>query len=243
MGLQMFKSYFGIKNLATGHYARIIREGGAYLARGTDKSRDQSYFLYGIKREKLPFLYFPLEEYSKDEVRKMASDAKLPVARKQDSMELCFAGEGDYRNALGNVQSLPGKIIDTDGNMLGEHTGIPNYTVGQRKGLGIAAKHPLFVLKVDVGNNTIIVGKYEEAYGSKVSAYDVNILIPELLYPENKLYGKIRSQGELNECIIKSVSEDKIEVEFIEPQFGITPGQRLVLYDDREYVVCGGIIV
>lgn len=236
------ESEFGIKHLATGHYAVIEHlEGRAHLVRGEDHSRDQSYFLYGIPRHRLEYFHLPLGEMSKDEVRRLAREAHLPVARRQDSMELCFAGEGDYRNALG-MASVKGPILDTAGNVLGEHDGIANYTVGQRKGLRIAAGKPLYVIRISAADNSVTVGTADEALDCEVRAESVNVLIPELVNPGQVLYGKIRSQGEPTACEITEVGEDTISVRFDEPQFAPTPGQRLVLYDANGRVVSGGTI-
>jgi len=233
---------FGLKHLATGHYARIVHEDNrAYLMRGEDRSRDQSYFLYGIPRRRLEYFHLPLGEMSKNEVRGLARKAKLPVARRQDSMELCFAGEGDYRNALGDIPAK-GRILDSGGNEIGEHNGIMNYTVGQRKGIGIAASRPLYVIRISAADNSITVGTQEEAFSRDVSAGEVNVLIPELARQEETLYGKIRSQGEPSECEIVAVEEDRLSVRFNEPQFAPTPGQRLVLYDADGRVAAGGTI-
>jgi len=235
---------FGTSNLATGHYARIIKTGGgAYLARGSDHGRDQSYFLYGIPKRNLPGLHLPLEDLSKDEVRAIAAGAGLPVARKDDSMELCFAGEGDYRNALGDVSEESGDIVDENGVVLGTHNGIHNYTIGQRKGLGIAAKEPLFVIRLEPGENRVVIGSKDTLYTHNVTAKDVNILIPEMYNTGNKLFGKIRSQGEPSPCKIVTAEFGLMSVDFEEPHYAPAPGQRLVLYDVDERIVAGGEIV
>lgn len=233
---------FGIHHLATGHYARIVHSNEhTYLYRGEDHSRDQSYFLYGIPRHRLEYFHLPLGELSKDQVRKLAKDAKLPVARKQDSMELCFAGEGDYRNAL-NIAANKGPILDMTGNVIGEHDGIANFTIGQRKGIGIAAKAPLYVISINANENSITVGTMDEAARYDVNAAEINVLVPELLHPGESLYGKIRSQGEPTKCTVVESGECCMTVRFEKPQFAPTPGQRLVLYDSEGRVVAGGTI-
>ena len=233
----------GVDCLATGHYARVIIEGEqAYLARAVDLSRDQSYFLYGIERDRLANLRLPLGEFSKTNVREIARKARLPVASRQDSMELCFAGEDDYRNALGESARRPGSIIDERGEVIGEHTGIVNYTIGQRKGIGIAAAEPLFVSRIDPLANTITVAPRSALFQATVHARRVNVLIPDLAQPGTSLFGKIRSQGDPEPCSITAVSESALTVTFAQPTFAPTPGQRLVLYDDGGRVVAGGII-
>jgi len=235
---------FGIKHLATGHYARILQtETGARLARGKDTKKDQSYFLYGIPAHRLQSFLLPLGDLTKPEVRALAKEAHLPVARRPESMELCFAGEGNYRNALGLDHSQEGKILDTAGNVIGRHNGIANYTVGQRKGLRIAAGKPIYVAKIDADNNTITVGEWDEVSEHDVNAGETNILIPDELQLNSRLFGKIRSQGEPSACVVTEFEEDKIAVRFDKAQFAPTPGQRLVLYNEDGHVVTGGKIV
>ena len=237
------ESQFGVSHLATGHYARVLRsDDGVYLARGDDKSRDQSYFLYGIPRRRLPFLHLPLSGMAKDDVRRLAREAKLPVARRQDSMELCFAAEGDYRAAL-DARAEVGPIFDVAGNVIGEHEGIANYTIGQRKGARVAAGKPLYVTRISAENNSITLGTREQTESRNVSAEHVNILMPEMMRPNaGALYGKIRSQGDPSKCELIEADESTLTVRFDESQFAPTPGQRLVLYDDTDRIVAGGVI-
>lgn len=233
---------FGVTHLATGHYAQVVHEDGeAYLVRGDDHSRDQSYFLYGIPRHRLAKFHLPLGEMSKDEVRGLARGAKLPVARRQDSMELCFAAEGDYRAAL-DAKPEKGPVLDTAGNVIGEHDGISNYTVGQRKGVRVAAGKPLYVIGISAEDNSITLGTRDQIETRDVSANDVNVLIPDLMRVGDALYGKIRSQGEPSKCILTEAGDSSISVRFDESQFAPTPGQRLVLYDCQGRVVAGGVI-
>jgi len=237
------ESRFGIRHLATGHYARVLRrDDGAYLARGEDHSRDQSYFLYGIPRHRVASFHLPLGEMGKESVRRLAREAKLPVARRQDSMELCFAAEGDYRAVLG-ARAEPGPIFDMNGSVIGEHDGIVNYTIGQRKGARVAAGKPLYVIRISVEDNSITLGTREQAESREVRAEEVNVLVPDLARSGETLYGKIRSQGEPSRCELVEVSESVMAVRFDEPQFAPTPGQRLVLYDAADRVVAGGVIV
>ena len=233
---------FGITHLATGHYAHVAHDdGGAYLIRGDDHSRDQSYFLYGIPKRRLDRFHLPLGEMSKDEVRKLAGAARLPVARRQDSMELCFAAEGDYREALG-INSVKGPILDASGNVIGEHDGIANYTVGQRKGVRVAAGKPLYVIAISAEDNSITLGTRDQVVTRDVSAVNANVLIPDRMGVGQELYGKIRSQGDPSKCTLSEADESGFSVRFDEPQFAPTPGQRLVLYDCRDRVVVGGVI-
>jgi len=234
---------FGETRLATGHYARVEQEGERFfLSRGKDPSKDQSYFLYGVARRRLPRLLLPLGGYSKEDVRALAREAALPVAEKSESMEICFAGEGDYRRLLDGRSLPPGLIVDEDGEPLGAHRGIANYTVGQRKGLGISSRDGLHVLRIDPGRNAVIVGPRERAFRRRVRASNVNILFPEPPAEGALLFGKTRSRGEPLPCDLLRMDENVLEVLFHEPQFAPTPGQRLVLYDAGGRVAAGGVI-
>lgn len=239
---EAIKTQLGVSNLATGHYARVIREAGDdFLVRGDDRSRDQSYFLYGIPRHRLAYLHLPLGDLTKDEVRRVAKESALPAAHREDSMELCFAAGSDYRAALG-LPAEKGSILDIDGKVIGEHNGIANYTTGQRKGVGVAAGKPIYVISIDPVANTITVGSREQALKCHVDAQNTNILIPEQMTAGAELFGKIRSQGEPAACVLTEVGESTMTVRFVEEQFAPTAGQRLVLYDSNSRVVAGGVI-
>jgi tRNA-specific 2-thiouridylase len=157
------RSCFGINHLATGHYA-IVNPTGLY--RASDRTRDQSYFLYGIERSRLPFLHFPLGQMTKPQARELAKEMGLEVAEKPDSMELCFAGEGDYRKVLDEAsRNQPGRILNTSGEVIGEHQGIASYTIGQRRGLRVAMGQPMYVLRISPKDNTVTLGTREESFG------------------------------------------------------------------------------
>jgi len=234
----------GVEYLATGHYARIVRDSGRVrLARAADRSRDQSYFLYGIAADRLEMLLLPLGEWRKTDVRAFARARGLPVADKPDSAELCFAGEGDYRHALGTATGPSrGNIVDVGGRVIGQHDGIFNYTVGQRRGLRIAAGKPLYVARICPQTNTVVVGTREQVSRRTVRASGVNVLVPEELRIGARLYGKIRSYGEPAACEVVHFDGREVVVQFDEPQFAPTPGQHLVLYDACDAVVAGGVI-
>lgn len=237
------ESALGIRRIATGHYARVDEVGGVWsLCRAAEKSRDQSYFLYGIKAARLAGLLLPLGGLPKPEVRRRAAAADLPVARRQDSMELCFAGEGDYRIALGPDASQPGDIIDPAGRVIGRHEGIANYTHGQRRGLGIAAPEPLYVLGILPESNTVVAGSRADALRRVIIAADVNVLDPALFQAGARLLGKIRSGGDPAPCTILDAGAGELTVRFDEPLFAPSPGQKLVLYDGLERVIVGGTI-
>lgn len=235
---------FGASKLATGHYARIVKSGdSAFLARGADHTRDQSYFLYAIAQENLSNLYLPLSEYTKDEVRDMAQNADLPAAKKSDSMELCFAGQNDYRSVLTDVSNGAGEIVDENAKVIGTHRGIHNYTVGQRKGIGVPAKEPFYVLRIEPQTKRVVVGNKDSLYAKNIKAVDINLLISGMYSVGNTFYGKIRSQGEPTLCTLTIAQNDTMTVQFEEPQFAPAPGQRLVLYDEEERVAVGGTII
>ncbi len=235
---------FGITHLATGHYARVSKTSGrSYLGRARDKTKDQSYFLYGIDPQRLDRFVLPLGELTKNAVRIVAREMNLTVAEKPESMELCFAGEGDYRAALtSDGANRAGDITDMQGNKIGTHKGIANYTLGQRRGIGFAGGRPLYVGRINAGTNTIALGTREEVSFDTVTADRVNTLIPEELIPNSRIYGKIRSYGDPQECTLIQVGQDDITVRFTESQFAPCPGQRLVLYNQGDNIITGGTI-
>ena len=229
----------GVKHLATGHYAEII---DGKLRRGRNHAKDQSYFLYGIPRERLPFFHLPLSHLKKEEVRAIATEIGLGVADKPESMELCFAGEGDYRDAL-NGGEKPGDLLDMAGNVIGQHKGIAHYTLGQRRGLGYAGGEPLYVAKINAENNTVALGAKDEVHHAIIHANEVNILIPEQFQGGAKLSGKLRSYGTPTQaCEILECSDETVTVKFEQKQFAPSPGQKLVLYNKNEEVIAGGTI-
>lgn len=239
----VIREQLGVPHLATGHYANIAETGGTYhLTRGADRARDQSYFLYGLRRERLAFLHLPLGRISKPEVRQRAVAYGLSVSRKPDSMELCFANEGDYRVLFQGAVPPPGPIMDTEGRVMGRHEGLHRYTIGQRRGLGIAHPVPLYVLKIHVESNVLVVGPREAAMEHDVSAASLNLLLPGRLVVGQTLYGKIRSVGEPEPCTVVAWDGERLSVRFDAPVFAPASGQHLVLYDG-DSVVAGGVIV
>jgi tRNA-specific 2-thiouridylase len=236
---------FGITYLATGHYARVCKtDGRVYLGRAKDNAKDQSYFLYGISLDKLPRLVLPLGDLTKEDVRSIASDAGLPVAEKPESMELCFAGQGDYRVVLTDAAfNTPGDITDMQGSKISKHKGIANFTLGQRRGVGFAGGKPLYVGKIDSEKNTIALGTRDEVSSRTVSANQLNVLIPEEFIVGGQFFGKIRSYVDSHPCKLTDVNNDAMTVEFDQPQFAPCPGQKLVLYNSEGYIVAGGTIV
>jgi len=235
---------FGITYLATGHYAKVTKtKRQAYLGRAKDKTKDQSYFLYGIALEKLARFVLPLGELTKEKVRSIAAELELTVAEKAESMELCFAGEGDYRDALTDAQANQhGDITDMKGNKIATHKGIANYTLGQRRGVGFAGGKPLYVGRIDAQANTIALGTREEVSCRTIRADKINVLIPEELVVGRQFFGKIRSYGDPQPCKLINVNKTAMTIEFDLPQFAACPGQRLVLYNKDDNIIAGGII-
>ncbi len=227
-------------SVATGHYARIIKkEGRHYLAKGANKAKDQSYFLSGIEAEKILRILFPLGDLEGGDKSFGSVFSGLAVSERSESMEICLADEEGYRARISGDQK-PGPISDTSGKVLGDHKGIGGYT-GQRKGLGIASKHPLFVISIIPEENTVVVASRAEAFRSEVTAGSVNILAPEYLKEGLFLFGKIRSQANLCSAV-PCVGNDCLRVRFSEPVFAPAPGQRLVIYTEEGYVAAGGVI-
>jgi tRNA-specific 2-thiouridylase len=221
---------------ATGHYARVEYNGATnrYLLKSArDLDKDQSYFLYSLSQLQLNCSLFPLGNYTKKEVRKMASDFGLSVVNKPESQDFITGG---YSSLIETSQ--PGLILDRQGNILGEHRGIPFYTIGQRKGLGISAKSPLYVVAIDCEKNAIIVGAKEELYRDELIASELNWISVEELEHPIMVKAKIRNSHEGAEATITPLSKEKICVKFKEPQMAITPGQAIVFY--HEVIVVGG---
>lgn len=241
---EFLQETFDINYLASGHYACITKtDNKIRLGRAKDKSKDQSYFLYGIDAKVLPSLIFPLGKFEKSQVRTMATELNLSIADKPESMELCFAGEDDYRTALTDTQAnQPGNMTDMAGEIIGKHKGVANYTIGQRRGIGFAGGKPLYVGKIDAETNTIALGVRDDVSFNLVKASQINTLIPEELVLKSRVYGKIRSYNDPKPCKIINISETEITVEFDELQFAPSPGQKLVIYNSDDNIIAGGTI-
>jgi tRNA-specific 2-thiouridylase len=231
--------------LATGHYARVRQtETGYELFKAVDPSKDQSYVLHVLDQKALSQVLFPIGEYKKETVREMARQFNLPVAQKSESMDLCFLGDGDYRRFLNEYApeaSQPGPILNQAGEELGRHDGLPNYTIGQRKGLGIAAVEPLFVIEKDVTRNAVIVGSRAETNQSQLLAKQVNWTIGERPSGPIEAQVKIRYKAKAVSAVVTPREDNMATVTFNEPVFGITAGQGAVFYDG-DVVLGGGII-
>ncbi len=234
--------------IATGHYARIRKENGRYiLSKGRDPLKDQSYFLWMLSQDNLKRTFFPIGEYEKTTIKKMALERGLvKLSTKKESQEICFIPDNDYRRFL--REQVPeiiekigtGKFVSTDGKHLGTHQGYPFYTIGQRKGLGVAAGYPLYVVDINKESNTIVLGTREELGKKKMVLKDLILSkydrIPDNMEVQTKI--RYRSKGHFSR--IKH-SGNKAEIDFYEPIPAITPGQSAVFYEQND-LIGGGII-
>ena len=230
--------------LITGHYvSRIQSNGHASMYRAKDQNRDQSYFLFSTTQEQLDFLRFPLGEIDKSETRKIAERLNLNVATKPDSQDICFVPNGDYASVIKKFRPesfKPGKILDLKGKQIGEHEGIINYTIGQRKGIKIASNNPLYVINIDADNNSIVVGEKDYLEIKKIKLRELNILGSKKEF--NDLINiKVRSTGRLLKAKI-NIKDNLADVEILDKETGISPGQACVFYskDDVGDKVLGG---
>ena len=233
--------------LATGHYARITydRKGVACLKRAKDKQKDQSYFLFRLPKRVIDFVLFPLGNYTKQQVRKIAKENKLRVADKPGSQDVCFIPSGNYNEffikMVGKDKITPGLVLDLKGNLLGKHRGIVFYTIGQRQGLGIAHKHALYVIKVDSKSNVLVVGEKKEAFGLKFEAMDLHLLSLKSLPKRLEVRAKIRYHHPKAKAIVRVLPKGRVSVEFARPQWAITPGQSVVFY--KNDILIGGATI
>ncbi|MDB9525465.1 tRNA 2-thiouridine(34) synthase MnmA [Oscillatoria sp. CS-180] len=252
--LQYAREELGAAAIATGHYARIQFNPQTQrheLLRAVDRNKDQSYFLYDLNQDMLSNLHFPLGEQTKAETRRMASELGLHTAEKPESQDLCLI---EHHGSMGSfldkyLAPKPGNIVDTQGRILGRHNGIHHYTIGQRKGLGIAAAHPLYVVAIDVGRNQVIVGDRASVHYPECTVHRVNWV--SVMSPEQPMQVtvQIRYRSSAVPATIVPLAFDdsadavaqRVKVVFDEPQFGVTPGQAAVWYDGDK-VLGGGII-
>jgi tRNA-specific 2-thiouridylase len=237
----------GADFMATGHYARLGLDpasGRRLLKKGIDPDKDQSYFLYPLTQAELARTLFPVGQWTKTEIRRLAAKHKLPVAQKRESQEICFIPDNDYPGFLkGRFPEAfrPGPIVNLDGKTIGEHGGIAHFTVGQRKGMGIAAPRPLYVVAVDAGRNTIVAGENEDLYNRRLEATDLNWIARDKLNEPKTLRAKIRYKHAESPALVIPLDEDRVLVEFEKAQRAVTPGQAVVFYDGDD-VVGGGLI-
>ncbi len=246
MLLDMFDE-FKADFVATGHYARIDKlENGRYAIRNSiTAEKDQTYALYNLTQEQLEKTIMPVGEYTKDEIRKIAEKIGLFVASKPDSQDICFIPDKDYNSFIekySDKRACEGDFVDTSGNVLGKHKGITNYTIGQRKGLGIAMGHPVFVTEIDKEKNQVVLGENEDLFKTDIYVTDFNFMGISESDLDREFVGKIRYSHKGTKCHMKKVAENKYLCVFEEAVRAATPGQALVLYDG-EYVAGGGTIL
>jgi tRNA-specific 2-thiouridylase len=232
----------GFDYLATGHYAKIKKRKGQFcLFQAKDKSRDQSYFLYRLNPDQLSQLIFPLGKLTKQQVRKIARENNLDLAKKE-SREICFVKD-DYREFIKNncfLNSSPGLIKDKEGNILGKHQGLPFYTIGQRKGLIKGQKEPVYVIAINKETNSLIIGQEKDLYKRELKAKNISWVNKKLRLPL-KIKAKIRYRHKPTQAIVTKKDKEELKVEFKKAQRAITPGQSVVFYQKNQ-VLGGGII-
>jgi tRNA-specific 2-thiouridylase len=237
----------GADYIATGHYARIERlPNGRYaLKKSATSAKDQTYALYNLTQEQLSHTLMPVGEYTKDQIRAFAEELNLQVAHKPDSQEICFVPDKDYAGFIeenAGVKIPEGNFVWTDGTVIGRHKGITHYTIGQRKGLGIAMGRPVVVTGIHPETNEVVIGEAQDVFSRTLRANRLNWMAVEGIGGEARFLAKIRYNHAGAMCTARMVGEDEIECTFDEPVRAVTPGQALVLYDG-DYVAGGGTIL
>jgi tRNA-specific 2-thiouridylase len=244
----------GADFVATGHYARLARRGeGVALLRGVDQAKDQSYVLFGIRKELLPRMMLPVGGCEKPAIRALAAELRLRVADKKDSQEICFVARGRYdefvrrrRGASGKAGGTSGELVTTAGDVVGEHDGIEGFTVGQRKGLGVALGERRFVVRIEPETRRVVIGDREELYRRELTAGGANWLTEsgDETYECSRCFAQIRYNADAQPATLTHLPGARFRVEFDEPQFAVTPGQAVVCYDagENERVLGGGWI-
>ncbi|RQD77763.1 MAG: tRNA 2-thiouridine(34) synthase MnmA [Candidatus Syntrophonatronum acetioxidans] len=236
----------GAHYLATGHYARLSFDQAHrkyFLEKARDEGKDQTYFLYELTQDHLEKSIFPLGDYLKEEVQELARKWGLPAAGKPESQEICFIEDNDYKGFLlrqGDISYQPGPFYSTSGERLGTHQGLPFYTIGQRKGLGLAVGYPLYVIHMDCAKNAIILGRKEELLARGLTAGRVNYILEEIK-EATRLEVKIRYRSPQVEAVLYPLEGGKVRLEFKDPQRAVTPGQAAVFYQGN-LLLGGGII-
>ncbi len=234
----------GAEKIATGHYARIEEENGRHLLKkSVFPEKDQSYFLYRLKEAELSRVLFPLEGFPKEEVRRMAENLGLSVSQKKDSQEICFVPDDDYVRFLhdNGICGEKGDFVLKDGTKIGTHRGLLAYTVGQRRGLGIAWEHPLYVQSLSKDKNQVVLGKNEDLYGTEFEAADLSFIPFDTLSGEKEVYARVRYRTHEKPAHIRMIDKERLLCKLEEPERAITPGQSVVFYDG-DTVLGGGII-
>lgn len=237
--------------IATGHYASVVRlpNGRRTVQQASAAEKDQTYMLYGLTQDQLAHTLMPLGKLSKDEVRKLAAEAGLSVAHKQDSQEICFVTEGSYSDYIEADPALQspgeGNFVSEDGKVLGRHKGIIHYTVGQRRGLGIALGVPMYVKRINTETNEVVLCEEASLYSSLIRCRELNFLsIPDIADGKTvRARVKIRYHHEGENAVITRDSEDTVRIDFDQPVRAAAPGQSAVFYDENNCVIGGGIII
>ena len=232
--------------IVTGHYASVEEKNGRFLLKkGKDLSKDQSYVLYSLTQKQLSHIIFPLGEFTKTEIRKIAADNGFLNANKKESQDICFVPDGDYASFIKSHtgQEYPfGNFVNKNNEKIGTHKGIINYTIGQRKGLGVAFGEPMYVCSINKDENTVMLGKNEDLFSKELIATDINLITVDRIDGEMRVNAKVRYKHNEQPATVIQLNENTIKVVFDEPQRAITKGQAVVLYDG-DYVVGGGTIV
>ncbi len=233
--------------IATGHYGRIVKcsNGRFSVAKSDSSGKDQSYVLYNLTQRELSKTLFPLYEYDKQEIRKIAMENNIPVAMKKDSQDICFIPDHDYASFIQNMtgkKGIPGNFVDKNGKILGEHKGILHYTVGQRKGLGIAFGEPKFVTEIRPATNEVVLGNQEDLMIKEVTLTDVNYMSVEGITSSLRVTGKLRYSQKDTPCTLIKEADGRLKAIFDEPMRAATPGQAGVFYYD-DCIICGGTII
>ncbi len=227
-----YANTMGADYIATGHYARVVAtDCGLCLKKGVDTSKDQSYFLYNLTQEHLQKIIFPIGDKLKEEVRKIALEQKLPVANRKESQDICF----DLK-----LTSSEGDIVDDSGKVVGRHSGLANYTVGQRRGIRVSAKEPLYVIGMDVAGNKLIVGGVDQIWGDELEATEVNWICPAK-GDSMRVKAKVRYGARETNATVSILGESKVHVKFDKKVRAITPGQSVVFYKE-DLIIGGGVI-
>ena len=241
-----FARQVGAEKIASGHYAQIVSVAGESrpaLVRGVDHDKDQSYVLFGLDRNLLEHVLFPVGGYDKHEIREIARRAGLRVADKPDSQEICFVPDQDYAGFIRRYrgeQDTAGELVDTDGNVVGRHEGYEHFTIGQRRGLGVAFGEPRYVVAVRAESRQVVIGTRDDLARTELEADRLNWLVDDV--PRHfECTAKIRYLHAAERAEVELLNEDRIRVRFTDPQFGVAPGQAVVLYD-RDRVLGGGWI-
>ncbi len=233
--------------VATGHYARVARDGGRwFIQRGVDREKDQTYVLFSLSQKQLAHMVLPLGDLTKPEVRQLAAEAGLPVRDKPESQDICFVPEGNYRKVLADrgVPDRQGDICDAAGVVVGRHAGVHQFTIGQRRGIGVALGQPRYVVGIEPEANRVVIGTREELLSRSLTAGQVTWMRCPGVEPEEPLraLAQIRYHHQAAPATVRGLGDGRIEVAFDEPQSAMTPGQAVCLYDEEQAILGGGWI-